>query len=100
MTMGPDPMRRMVLRSVRLGIYQVAKGLIEGTGGLPPGLGDDLGRVADEMRHVGRAEERRGGFGKDADPGGRGEALEELADRDPLPPRHVVHLAGAPALGE
>src|SRR5690242_12917200 len=58
MTIGPEPMRRMVSRSVRFGIDDSLQCLIQRFGRPPPGRARQLGRVTYEVRDVPTSGER------------------------------------------
>src|SRR5688572_4944332 len=52
MTIGPEPMMRIVFRSVRLGIDQIRDGLLQRNRGVPPGMSPYLAGIGDQMRRV------------------------------------------------
>src|SRR6187549_1510250 len=93
MTMGPEPIRRIEWRSVRLGIYEVLQRLVNRDHGSPAGGLPELACVAHKVGDVRRPRERgirpwRRRYAHD-----RGEPIEEVAEPEPHAAGHVVRIA-------
>src|SRR4051812_3069186 len=93
MTMGPDPMRRMVDRSVRLGIYHFPESLLESDTRRPPGRFVEFGRVADKIVNVTRSHQSRIRNWLHIDAHKTGQAREEVPESHAFSAGDVVCLA-------
>jgi len=97
---GPEPMRRIEVRSVRLGIQYVLKALVERDLGLPAGRGPNLGRISYQMGDVRTTQEPGVGL-RSHGPGRQSlQAFEDFPDAVAFAGSDVVDRTGSPPLGQ
>src|SRR5215218_6327674 len=94
MTMGPDPIRRMVDKSVRLGIYHFPKSLLESDTGRPPRGSLEFGRVADKIVNVTRSHQSRIRYWLHVGANETSQSNEDVPESHAFPSRNIVCLAG------
>src|SRR5688500_20160672 len=98
MTIGPEPINMMRCRSARRGTDQIFDDGVESELRRPSSRASQLGRVADEDWHLGRADQRSVGVQYRIDTDQSKHTLGERADVDANAAGHVVHGADGAAL--
>src|SRR3954466_9109708 len=97
MTMGPEPMSRMVEKSERLGIHHFPQSLIQRDGRRPAGRLPELGCVAHEMRDIPAPNQVRVGKRLRLYSDDFRDATKEPLQRNSLASPDVVDLPGSAA---